>query len=52
MRAALPDCELLNRRAARRAWTAITVIYAKMILIIAAAINPVYAGAVAADAFL
>jgi hypothetical protein len=52
MRTALSDCELLNRGAAHKAWTAIAAIHAKMVLIITAAIDPVYAGAVAADAFL
>lgn len=52
MRATLSDCELLDRGAAYRTRTAIAPIHAKMILILAAAIDPIYAGAVAADAFL
>jgi len=52
MRTALTNCEFLNRGAAYEARTAIAAIHTKMILIIASAIDPVYAGAVAANTFL
>ena len=50
--AALADNELLDLGAAHRTRLALATINSKMILKIAAAIDPVYAGAVAADAFL
>ena len=52
MRSALADNELLDLGAADRTRLALATINSKMILKIAAAIDPVYAGAVAADAFL
>ena len=47
----LTDCELLNCGSADRAGFALAVVDAKIILIFTAAIDPVYTGAVAADAF-
>ena len=49
---ALPNSELLYFSAADRAGFAFTAIHTKIILKLTAAIDPVDAGAVAADAFL
>jgi hypothetical protein len=50
--AALADNDLPNLGAADRTRLALATINLKVILKIAAAINPIYAGTVAADAFL
>ena len=52
MCAALADDDLLDGCAANRTRLAVAAIDAEMVLKIAAAINPVDAGAVAADALL
>ena len=52
MRSALANHDPLDCGAANRTGFALTAIHPEMILKIAAAIDPVYAGAVAADAFL
>ncbi len=52
MCAALADDDLLNDGAADGTRLAISAIYAEMILEIAAAIHPVDAGSIAADALL
>src|SRR3990170_8366629 len=50
MRAALPDHDPADRRAAHRAWLPVTLVNPEVILEVAAAVDPVDTGAVVAQA--
>ncbi len=52
MCAALTDDDLFDDRATHRTWLAVAAVHAEMILKITTAIDPVYAGAVVANALL
>ena len=52
MRSALADYDPLDRGTTNRAGFALTAVHPEMVLEIATAVDPVYTGAVTADAFL
>src|SRR5664280_334722 len=52
MRSALANNDPFNRGTTYRAWFALTAVHSEMVLEIASAVNPIYAGTIAVDAFL